>query len=264
MADSRIDVNCLRSSLLDTAKGVHHAFCTRQGGVSEGLHYSLNCGFGTTDDPINVEHNRALALAQLPLLRAELITCNQAHSSNVVFVVDPWDKDEAPIADGMVTNRPNLALGILSADCAPVLLADPSSGIIGAVHAGWRGALAGVIERTIELMAKHGAKVSKIITAIGPCIGLQSYEVDAEFKGLFVKNDSKNEIYFYNGKLEGKYLFDLSSYVKYRLNRVGIEYVSNLKYDTCADIDKFFSYRRSVLTGENDCGRGISLIALTH
>ncbi len=264
MIDKKNHVKSFSSSLLDSAQGVIHAFCTRQGGVSEGLYNSLNCGLGTTDDPSHVEHNRALALAQLQLTRAELITCRQVHSSNVVFVVDPWNKDKAPIADGMVTNRPNLALGILSADCAPILLADPRSGIIGAVHAGWRGALGGVITSAIDLMAKNGATVSRIVAAIGPCIGLNSYEVDSEFKGLFIKDNPTNEIFFYNGKFEGKYLFDLSSYVKSQLERGGIKYVANLEYDTCADMDKFFSYRRSVLRGEDNFGLGISLIALTH
>ena len=264
MFESKNCVKNFRSGLLDAVQDVGHVFCTRQGGVSEGLYRSLNCGFGTTDDPAHVEQNRALALAQLTSSKAKLITCRQVHGSNVVFVIDPWSKEGAPIADGMVTNRPNLALGILSADCAPVLLADPSSGLIGAVHAGWRGAVGGVIESALELMVKNGAKISRIIAAIGPCIGLRSYEVDSEFKSLFIENDPLNENYFFRAKLDGKHLFDLSSYVRYQLERGGVEYVSNFKYDTCADIDNFFSYRRSVLMGEDQYGRGISLIALKN
>jgi len=264
MVNSTNDVRSFESSLLETAEGVNHAFCTRQGGVSSGLYFSLNCGLGTTDNPVHVEQNRARALAQLGLSRANLITCRQAHTPNVVFVADPWSIDQEPIADGMVTDRPNLALGILTADCAPILLAEANSGIIGAVHAGWRGALGGVIESAIEQMVKNGATVSRILAAIGPCIGVESYEVDAKFKRLFVKKDNQNEIYFYKGKRQGKYYFDLSSYLKYKLERAGVEYISTLSYDTCADTENFFSYRRSVLKGEDNYGRGISLIALTR
>ena len=262
MHSSNNHVETLGSNLLESAHGIRHAFFTRHGGVSEGKYYSLNCGFGSEDDTVRVKRNRAIALAQLRMSKATLITCNQFHTSNVEFVIGPWTKGQAPIADGMVTDRPDLALAILTADCAPILLADTHNGIVGAIHAGWRGALAGVIDNALNLMEKKGAKASRIIAAIGPCIGLKSYEVGEEFKIRFVNNDSENEIYFSNGKRSGKYNFDLSSYVRYRLERIGVEHISHFDYDTCADEDKFFSYRRSVLNREDNYGRAISLIAL--
>ena len=264
MCNSTSHVKTLASSLLDSSEGIRHAFFTRHGGVSEGLFSSLNCGFGSTDDPVHVRHNRAIALEQLRMSNAQLITCRQSHTSNVEFVTGPLTKDQEPAADGMVTNRPDLALAILTADCAPILLADPNSRIIGAVHAGWRGALAGVIDNALKLMVENGANISRIIAAVGPCIGSQSYEVDEDFRNRFVKSDPNNEGYFCDGKRPRKHQFDLSSYVRYRIERTGVEYISHVEYDTCADDDTFFSYRRSVLKGEDNYGRGISLIALSH
>ena len=256
------NVKALGSPLLDEAHGITYAFCTRHGGVSGGLYYSLNCGFGSSDDPANVRYNRALALAQLGSSRAKLVTCRQAHTANVEFVTRPWTNAHTPVADSMVTNCPNLALAVLTADCAPVLLADPVSKIIGAVHAGWRGAIAGVIDKTLTLMSEKGADISSIIAAIGPCIRQASYEVDTEFKNRFVKNNSINERFFFGGKGIGRHHFDLSAYVRYQLERGGVEHISQLDGDTFADDDKFFSYRRSVLNGEDNYGRGISMIAL--
>ena len=175
MQDANKNVKALGSPLLDEAHGITYAFFTRHGGVSGGLYDSLNCGFGSSDDPANVRNNRALALAQLGSSRAKLVTCHQAHTANVEFVSRPWTNAHAPVADSMVTDCPNLALAVLTADCAPVLLADPVSKIIGAVHAGWRGAIAGVIDKTLMLMSDKGADISGIIAAIGPCISCLLY-----------------------------------------------------------------------------------------
>ena len=248
--------------LLDEADGITYAFCTRQGGVSEGLYYSLNCGFGSTDNPAKVERNRALALAQLGLSRAKLVTCRQAHTANVEFVTSPWNNADAPVADSMVTNHPNLALAVLTADCAPVLLADPVSRMIGAIHAGWRGAIAGIIDNTLCLMLEKGVNISSVIAAIGPCIGQASYEVGEEFKNRFVKHIPINERFFCSGGKAVKSHFDLAAYVRYQLERSGVKHISQLDSDTFVDDDKFFSYRRSLLKGEENYGRGISMIAL--
>ena len=254
----------ITSDLLDPVQGIRHCFCTRQGGVSEGLYVSLNCGLGSADDIANVECNRARALAQLGVPRSHLIICHQAHTATAVFITEPWTVNQVPVADGMVTNLPGLALGILTADCAPVLLVDPVARVIGAAHAGWRGTVAGIIESTLELMTQRGAITSNIIAAIGPCIAQKSYEVGAEFNDRFVEIDHANKRFFYTDVRTGKHLFDLAAYVRHRLQGRGVRQISQSERDTCTDEDAFFSYRRSILRGEEDYGRGISLIALAQ
>jgi len=252
------------SDLLDPVQSIRHCFCTRQGGVSKGLYLSLNCGLGSADDRANVECNRARALAQLEVPGSHLITSYQAHTATAVFITEPWKANQAPDADGIVTNRPGLALGILTADCAPVLLADPVASVIGAAHAGWRGTIAGIIESTLELMVERGAKTSNIIAAIGPCIAQKSYEVGVEFNDRFVKIDHNNKRFFCTDVRTGKYHFNLAAYVRHRLERWGVKQISQSESDTYTDEGAFFSYRRSMLRGEDDYGRGISLIALAQ
>jgi polyphenol oxidase len=241
---------------------IRHAFLTRQGGVSEGLYDSLNCGYGSNDDPARVTENRTRALATIGLPETALATAYQIHSPDVVEVEQPWPRGQAPKVDAMVTTRPGVALGILTADCAPILLADPAAGVIGAAHAGWRGALTGVIEAVVGRMQQRGAAAERIHAAVGPCIAQASYEVGPEFPQPFLSQDSANTRFFVASARDGRFMFDLPGYVVGRLQRLGIGTIEDLRRDTCAEPDRFFSYRRTTLAGEKDYGRELSVIAL--
>jgi polyphenol oxidase len=241
---------------------VRHAFFTREGGVSTGLFASLNCGFGSGDDPDNVARNRAIAADRLGLGPDRLVTCYQIHSATVLKVDTPWRREESPRADGMVTDRPGIALGVLAADCAPILFADAQAGIIGAAHGGWRGALGGVTEATIAAMAALGARPDRIRAAIGPCIGQDSYEVGPEFPSRFTALGAGSAAFFSPATRPGHFRFDLGGYIEHRLNRLGLAAIERAPYDTVADPERFFSYRRACLTGERDYGRALAAIAL--
>ena len=247
---------------LDHGNDVVHGFFTRQGGVSSGLYAGLNAGPGSGDDPLKVAHNRNLVADALGLPRGSIVTANQVHSATAIRVDEPWKMESPPTADGMVTATPGLGLGILTADCAPVLLYDGRARIIGAAHAGWRGALAGIIESTVGKMEETGARRSDIAAAIGPCIGPHSYEVGPDFPAPFLEQDASNRTFFRAASRKGHYLFDLGGYVADALDRSGVRPVSPLAFDTCALGRRFFSYRRSVLRGEPDYGRNVSVIAL--
>lgn len=254
----------LTAEHLSATKGLRHGFFTREGGVSEGIFAALNVGLGSSDNPDHVRENRRRAAAALDV--ETLITAYQVHSAKVVVVDKPWKPGSAPQVDAMVTAKPGLALGILTADCAPILLADVRSGVIGAAHAGWKGAIGGVIEATIEAMVELGAKRQRILAAVGPCIAQDSYEVGPEFPAPFVAEDPTNGRHFrpdYNSDGEPRWRFDLGGYVSDKLERLGLAAVEVLPYDTCADDRHFFSYRRACLRGEKDYGRGLSAIALT-
>jgi polyphenol oxidase len=242
---------------------IRHAFFTRAGGVSEGLFASLNCGFSSADAPENVVENRRLAMAELDLPPDRLTTCYQVHSAAVAVVERPWHQDDRPRADAMVTRAPGVALGILTADCAPVLFADRQARVIGAAHAGWRGALGGVLEATVTAMAKLGAAPERIAAAIGPAIGQASYEVGPEFPAPFLAEDADNAAFFLSAPRPGHFLFDLPGYVARRLRRLGLARVARTGGDTAAEADRFFSYRRSCLRTEPDYGRELSAIALS-
>jgi YfiH family protein len=242
--------------------GLAHGFFTREGGVSAGLYASLNCGFGSSDAPENVAENRARVAGRLGLAADRLVTCYQVHSPTVVEVEAPWRREENPRADAMVTRQRGLALGILTADCAPVLFADAEAGVIGAAHAGWRGAVSGVVEATLGAMEKLGARRDRVRAAVGPCIAQPSYEVGPEFPSPFVAEDAANGRFFQTAPRAGHFLFDLRGYVCERLRRAGIAAFELSRDDTAADEGRFFSYRRSCLTGEKDYGREISVIAL--
>jgi len=239
-----------------------HGFFTREGGVSEGLYSSLNCGFGSNDLSGNIETNRGRILKKLGVHKGSLITCNQIHSDKVINVEKSWSHGDAPEGDGMVTNIPGFVLGILTADCAPVLLADHIAGVVGAAHAGWKGALGGVIEATIEEMVKLGSSHGNIKAAIGPCIGLDSYEVGPEFREVFIARSASNEQFFRPSVRNGYHKFDLATYIQYRLYELGISEIYKTNYDTYQDRNLFFSYRRSVVEGEKDFGRELSAISL--
>lgn len=237
-----------------------HGFLGRRGGISIGEMAGLNVGYGSSDDRRTIAANRGLAIAAI-LPGAELATVHQIHSAEVVFAEQPWPLDERPRADAMVTDRPNLLLGILTADCAPVLFADHEAGVIGAAHAGWRGALAGVTDATIDAMEACGARRENIHAAVGPCIARESYEVDEAFRDKFIARDPANARFF--GALEkGKSHFDLEAYVVDRLLAAGIGEVEGLGLDTYRDGARFFSFRRSTHRGEADYGRQLSAIAI--
>ena len=236
-----------------------HGFLGRRGGVSAGELEGLNVGYGSGDDRSAIDENRNRAIEAL-LPGAELTTVHQVHSAEVVHADRLWPQNERPHADAMVTDRPGLLLGILTADCAPVLFADTEAGVIAAAHAGWRGALAGVTDATIAAMERLGARRGRISAAVGPCIGQQSYEVDEAFRDRFVEAEPYNERFFTaNGE---KPHFGLEAYVVSRLIGAGIEEVEALHLDTYADPDRFYSYRRATHRGEADYGRQLSAIAL--
>ncbi|MGP1254996.1 MAG: peptidoglycan editing factor PgeF [Kiloniellales bacterium] len=248
---------------LNDLPGVRHAFFSREGGVSQGIYASLNCGPGSDDDPAAVRENRRRALAQLDLPGEALATLHQTHSSDVVEVTEPWDIGAGPRADGMVTTRRNVALGVLAADCAPVLLADAAAGVIGACHAGWKGAVGGVLEGTVAEMVRLGATAERIVAGIGPCIAQRSYEVGAEFAAPFVDQDAGNAKFFSpSARVPEKQHFDLRGYVARRLTLAGVGNVKILPCDTCAEPQRFFSYRRATKAGESDYGRLLSVIFL--
>lgn len=238
--------------------GVPHGFLGRRGGVSHGLHGGLNVGLGSADDPAAVAENRRRA-AEAVLPGAPLVTCFQIHSADCVTVAAP--SEERPRADALVTDRPGMALGILTADCAPVLLADAEAGVIGAAHAGWKGAIGGVTDSTLAAMERLGARRDRIAAAIGPCIARASYEVDEDFRRRFEGEDPANERFFVDARA-GHAKFDLEAYVTHRLATAGVRRIEALGLDTYADEDRFFSYRRATHRGEPDYGRQIAIIAL--
>ncbi|ANY19146.1 Laccase domain protein YfiH [Tsuneonella dongtanensis] len=228
---------------------------TRRGGVSTGAVASLNCGYGADDDRSSVAENRFLA-AKTVLPGADLVGVFQIHSADVVTVTEPWSDADKPRADAMVTDRPGILLGILTADCAPVLLADHDAGVIGAAHAGWRGAHGGVIGNTVEAMVALGARAERIAAAVGPCIAQPSYEVGPDFRAAFSDAD---DVFFAPGA-PGKWQFDLPAYVVRRLVESGVGRVDVLTRDTYAEPEFFFSFRRATHRGEPTYGRLLSLI----
>ena len=251
----------LRSELLARQHGIAHGFFGRIGGVSTGVYESLNCGPGSDDNPAHVAENRARVATLLGVAPIDLLSLYQIHSPTVLTVTAGWT-DDRPQADGMVTRVPGLALGILAADCTPILFADIAAGVIGACHAGWKGAFAGVAEATIDAMTALGADRSRIAAAIGPAIRQASYEVGADFRDRFVDAAPANADWFVPGAAEGKFQFDLPGYLTRRLRAAGIQNLDDCGTDTYADGD-FFSYRRTTHRREPDYGRNISAIALT-
>jgi purine-nucleoside/S-methyl-5'-thioadenosine phosphorylase / adenosine deaminase len=244
------------------ANRIHHAFFTREGGVSEGVCASLNCGFTANDDAKRVGENRARAMRALGIAPEALVTAKQVHGAEALIVEEKWPASNPPKADALVTRVPGLALGILSADCVPVLLHDAAAGVIGAAHAGWRGALSGVVEAAVAAMEELGAQPARMACAIGPAIAQQSYEVGPEFPRQFLAHDPGNAAFFVPAPKPGHFLFDLKGYVARRLKALHIERIAVSPADTAADAARFFSYRRSCLKGELGHGLGLSTIAL--
>jgi polyphenol oxidase len=242
-------------------RGIAHGFFGRQGGVSSGVYASLNCGPGSGDDRKAVMENRRRA-SQALSSDCSLVTLYQVHSAQAITVAEPWDIAANPRADGMATNRAGIALGILTADCVPVLLFDPETRVIGAAHAGWQGALAGITVAVLDAMARLGANPARIRAAIGPCIGPAAYEVGPEFEQKFVTADSANARFFSRHPNSGKWHFDLPAYVIHRLRRAAVEAVDLLGRCTYQEEDNFFSYRRTTHRKEPDYGRQLSAIML--
>ena len=252
----------ITAPVLENLPGIRHGFFTREGGISEGIYAGLNCGPGSNDDPANVAENRSRVAGKLGVAGEDLCTMYQVHGSDVMLVQGGYPDDQRPQADGMVTTTPGVALGILTADCAPVLFAEPESGVIGAAHAGWRGALEGVTDTVIEAMMDLGARRSRICAVVGPCISQDSYEVGPEFPTYFLEEDQANAEFFVPSSRPDHFMFSLDEYVHMRLAEAGVGQVQSLALDTCADESRFFSYRRTTKRGEPDYGRQISAIAL--
>jgi YfiH family protein len=249
-------------SALNEVNRIRHGFFTREGGVSQGIYASLNCGPGSNDDASAVSANRARAMAMLDMPVEALVTVHQIHSPEVVVVDGPWPDGARPQADAMVTTKQGLALGILTADCAPVLFADRRGTVVGAAHAGWKGAVGGVLENTLDRMVELGVRRKDVVAAIGPCIGQRSYEVGPDFPAPFLAEAPENRDFFAPSRRDGHLLFDLPGYVSRKLSRLGVVEVTRVPADTCRDEARFFSYRRTTLRGEPDYGRQLSIIML--
>ena len=251
----------LASPLLASVPGLRHAFFTREGGVSDGVYESLNAGIGSHDDPARVAENRKRMAQRMGVTAAHFLSVHQTHSPDVVVASGPWPGGTRPRADAIVTRSEGLAIGASAADCGPILLADPTARVIGAAHAGWKGALTGIVEATVGAMEKLGADRNGIIAAIGPLIRQPSYEVGGEFVERFIEADAENGVFFIPAAREGHAMFDLAGYIRMRLENAGVLMIDDIGVDTYSD-DRFFSYRRSVHRKEPDYGRHVHAIAL--
>lgn len=241
---------------------IDHGFFTREGGVSEGLYASLNCGVGSNDERARVLENRHRVAGHLGFRGERLLTCHQIHSADAVIVTEPFAPTQLPKADALVTNMPGLVLGALAADCAPVLFADPDARVIGAAHAGWKGALTGILESTIAAMTGLGARPGKIRAVLGPCIGAGAYEVGPEFEERFLVNDAAYARFFNRKTPAARPCFDLPGFILWRLGRAGLDTIENCTACTYADEHRLFSYRRATHRAEPDYGRQVSAIVL--
>jgi YfiH family protein len=256
------DVMMIEAPVLAALPTIRHAFFTRQGGVSEGLYASLNGGLGSSDDPEKVRENRRRMAEALSVAPEALISVHQVHSPEAVIVEGPWPA-ERPRADAMVTATPGLALGITTADCGPVLFTDAEARVIGAAHAGWRGAVTGVLESTVEAMERLGARRNKIVAVLGPTISQAAYEVGPDFIARFKQEAPGHERFFQAAARPDHAMFDLPGFIGARLEAAGIGSFTNLGLCTYGDEERFFSYRRTTHRKEPDYGRLISAIALT-
>ncbi len=251
----------MSSDLLSGIPGLRHAFFTREGGVSDGIYAGLNGGLGSSDVPANVLENRRRMAEHMGVAPDRFLSLHQIHSPDVVVATGPWDGPARPKADAVVTRTARLAIGITTADCGPVLFVDPVRRVIGAAHAGWKGALTGVLESTLAAMEELGAERGQIIAAIGPMIRQPSYEVGAEFVARFLDADADHALFFLPSPRDGHAMFDLAGFIRMRLENAGVLMIDDLGTDTYAD-DRFFSYRRSVHRNEPDYGRHVHAIAL--
>ena len=242
--------------------GLRHAFFTREGGVSGGVYSSLNGGVGSRDDAGRVAENRARMAAALAVKPHRFLTAYQVHSPDVIVADEPWPCNTRPRADAIVTRTAGLAIGVSTADCGPILFADTAARVIGAAHAGWRGALLGVVERTVATMERLGAVRSRIRAALGPMIRQDNYEVGPDFITRFAAEDEASADFFRPAAREGHALFDLAGYIAARLDRAGVRQIEDLGLCTYAEPERFFSFRRTTHRAEPDYGRHINAIAL--
>jgi polyphenol oxidase len=249
------------SSLLAAIPGLRHAFFSREGGVSGGVYEGLNGGLGSNDDPAHVAENRRRMAEQMGVVPEHLISAHQIHSPDAVVATGPWQNGTRPRADAIVTRTAGIAIGVTAADCGPILFADPAARVIGAAHAGWKGALTGVLESTIEAMEKLGADRSGMVAAIGPLIRQNSYEVGGEFVERFLDADAENGVFFIPSVRSGHSMFDLAGFIRMRLENAGVLMIDDIGVDTYSD-ERFYSYRRSVHRKEPDYGRHVHAIAL--
>ncbi len=252
----------LTSEVLGAHAGIRHGFFTRQGGVSQGIYASLNCGYGSSDERANVAENRARVATGLGAAASSLITPRQAHTSHAVIANEPWTPEQAPEADAVITAVPGLAVGVLAADCAPVLLADETAGVVGAVHAGWRGARGGIIQSAIARMVELGASPGAITACVGPTISAAVYEVGDEFRADFLRQSPGNEALFHVPPGKTRPHFDLPAYVMKQLHEAGVGQSQCLDMCTLGNESLFFSYRRARAQGYDDYGRQISAILI--
>ena len=248
------------SSLLSAIPGLRHAFFTRGGGVSGGIYEGLNGGLGSNDDATHVAENRRRMAVQMGVTPDRFLSLHQIHSPDAVVATGPWTSDK-PRADAIVTRTEGLAIGVTAADCGPILFVDPAARVIGAAHAGWKGALTGVLESTVDAMEKLGADRGGIVAAIGPLIRQHSYEVGGEFVERFLGADSANVAYFIPADRAGHSMFDLAGFIRMRLENAGVLMIDDIGVDTYSD-ERFYSYRRSVHRKEPDYGRHVHAIAL--
>ncbi len=235
---------------------------TRAGGVSEGIYDSLNCGLGSDDDLERVRENRRRVLRMVGIPATTLLTAHQIHSADVLVVEEEWHDGPRPRVDALVTRRPSIAIAASSADCVPILFADAEARVVAAAHAGWRGAIGGVVQATVKQMCALGARPERIRAGVGPCIGPASYEVGPEFPAPFLAQNPSNARFFRPANRAGHHMFDLESYVASELAALKLAEIEVAHRDTCAEADTFFSYRRSVLRKEPDYGRHVSVIGL--
>jgi YfiH family protein len=247
---------------LEDIPWIRHGFFSRLGGQSHGIYGSLNCGLGSNDSPEIVNANRKAVAESIGISSGKLVTLYQVHSAKAVIAEETWAEGKSPEGDALVTDKPGLAIAILTADCTPVLFADRQKKIVGAAHAGWKGALSGVLESTIDQMVACGSKHEDITAAIGPCIGAKSYEVSDAFKNPFLVQDAANAQFFVPAQKPGHLIFNLPGYVAARLTKAGITEIHDTRRDTLTDENTYFSYRRTTLRGEKDYGRQASVIAI--
>jgi len=248
--------------VLSDLPGLRHGFMTRAGGVSEGIYESLNCGLGSDDNLDHVRENRRRVLAMAGIPATTLLTAYQIHSPDVLVVEEEWRDGPRPKVDALVTTRKNIAIAASSADCVPILFADPEARVVAAAHAGWRGAVGGVLQATVKQMCALGARPERIRAGVGPCIGPASYEVGPEFPAPFLAQNPANARFFRPAQRTGHHMFDLESYVAAELAAMKLGAIEVAHRDTCAEADTFFSYRRSCLRKEPDYGRHVSVIGL--
>jgi polyphenol oxidase len=251
----------LDSPLLSSVPGLRHAFFSRNGGISDGIYAGLNGGIGSNDDPAKVAENRRRMAEHMGVPVEYLLTVFQVHSPDVAVASAPWDSASRPRADAIVTRTEGLAIGVTAADCGPILFVDPNARVIGAAHAGWKGALTGIVESTVEAMEKLGAGRTNIVAAIGPMIRQHSYEVGSEFVERFIDADAENSLFFLPAAREGHAMFDLAGFIRKRLENAGVLVIDDIGIDTYSD-PRFYSYRRSVHRKEADYGRHVHAIVL--